>query len=64
MIELVVWDFDQESDLEKMLEDADIEYQLSLDIGQYGLVTPYLVVDGVPLDNKRSKAWVKEHSGK
>ena len=61
MIELFVWDFEHETDLEKLLQEADIEYQLALDLGNYGLVTPYLVVDGVPLDKKRAKIWIKEH---
>ena len=62
MVELVVWDFEQESDLEKMLESADIQYRLCLDMGEHGLVSPYLVVDGVPLDKKRAKIWIKEHT--
>ena len=61
MVELYLWDFDDNTDLEQMLIDADIEYQLALDMGDYGLVTPYLVVDGVPLDKKRAKIWIKEH---
>ena len=60
MIELYTFDF-EETSLEKELQKANIEYQLCLDLGQYGFKTPYLVVDGVPLDNKHSKIWVKEH---
>ena len=60
MVELVVWDFEEESDLELMLQEANIEYQLCLNLG-YGIRPPYLVVDGVPLDNKRSRRWVKEY---
>ena len=60
MVELYTSDF-EESPLEKELQNADIEYQLCLDLGQYGLKAPYLVVDGVPLDSKRAKIWIKEH---
>ena len=61
MVELVVWDFEQETELEKALQKADIEYQLCIDMGHYGLKTPYIVVDGVPLDKKRALIWIKEH---
>ena len=61
MVELYTFDF-EETALEKELQKADIEYQLCVDIGNYGLKTPYLVVDGVPLDSKRAKIWIKEHS--
>lgn len=60
MVELVVWDFESETELEKMLQKANIEYQIALDMGHYGLKAPYLVVDGVPLDQKRAKIWIKE----
>lgn len=60
MVKLVVWDFEQESDLELALQNANIEYQLCLDLGHHGLKAPYLVIDGVPLDKKRSMIWIKE----
>lgn len=60
MVELYTFDF-EETTLEKELQKADIEYQLCIDIGNYGLTTPYLVVDGVPLDKKRAMIWIKEH---
>ena len=62
MVELVVWDFEQETDLEVALQKADIEYQLCIDMGLYGLKVPYLVVSGVPLDKKHAMIWVKEHA--
>jgi hypothetical protein len=62
MVKLVVWDFDEESTLETALNQANIEYQLSLDLGHYGMNAPYLVVDGVPLDKKRAMIWIKEHT--
>ena len=60
MIELYIDDF-EETQLEKALQNANMEYQLCLDLGQYGLKAPYIVVDGVPLDTKRAKIWIKEH---
>lgn len=59
MVELYVFDY-EETALERELQNADIEYQLCLDIGNYGLKPPYLVVDGVPLDFNRSLKWIKE----
>ena len=61
MVELVVWDFEEESDLELMLQEANIEYQLCLNMGHCGIKPPYLVVDGVPLDYKRARRWIKEY---
>lgn len=61
MVELVVFDFEEESKLEQMLVDANIEYQLCLNMGHCGIQPPYLVVDGVPLDDKRARRWIKEH---
>lgn len=63
MVELYTSDF-KETVLEQELQKANIEYQLCLDLGHYGFRPPYLVVDGVPLDNKRSMIWVKERVGK
>ena len=61
MVELIVWDFDEESELEKLLQEANIEYQLYLNMGHYGFQQPYIIVDGVPLDGKRAKRWIKEY---
>lgn len=61
MVELYTFDF-EETLLEKALQEANIEYQLCLDLGHYGFKPPYLVVDGVPLDKKRAMIWVKEKS--
>lgn len=62
MVNLVVFDFENVTDLESRLNKANIEYQLCIDMGHYGVRPPYLVVDGVPLDEKRAKIWIKEHS--
>lgn len=59
MVELYTYDL-EETVLEQELQRANIEYQLCLDLRQYGLRTPYLVVDGVPLDFDRSIKWIKE----
>lgn len=61
MVELYTFDF-EETLLEKALQEANIEYQLCLDLGHYGFRPPYLVVDGVPLDTKRAMIWVKEQN--
>lgn len=60
MVELVVWNFEHETELETLLQKANIEYQLAIDMGHYGIFAPYLVVDGVILDDKRAKIWIKE----
>ena len=60
MVELYIKPYEV-SNLEWMLVAANIEYQLCIDIGNYGITSPYLVVDGVPLDEKRAKIWIKEH---
>lgn len=58
MVELYTYDFD-ETPLERELQNADIEYQLCLDLGHYGLKAPYIVVDGVPLDSARAIKYIK-----
>lgn len=60
MVELILEYFDDETTLEQALVNANIEYQICLHCGDYGIKPPHLVVDGVPLDQKRSMKWVKE----
>lgn len=60
MVELCVWNFDEVSDLERELNKADIEYQVCIDMGHYGIKAPYLIVNGVPLDSVRSFKYIKE----
>ena len=62
MVTLVIWDFDEHSALEDALCRANIEYQLSFDVFNYGIKVPYLIVDGVPLDYQRAMKWIKEQS--
>lgn len=61
MVELVVSTFKYISKLEQQLIDANIEYQLRFDLGHYGIRPPYIIVDGVPLDGKRARRWIKEY---
>lgn len=61
MVELYTFDY-EETALERELQKANIEYQLCIDIGNYGIKTPYLLVDGVPLDKTRAMSWIKEHT--
>lgn len=48
------------SELEQLLIDKNIQFQIGFDVSVYGWSKPYLIVDGVPLDNVRSIKWVKE----
>ena len=59
MVELVVYDFEEVTDLEHALINADIEYQVKLDTGNYGIKVPYLIINGAPLDKKRAMIWIK-----
>lgn len=59
MVKLVVWNFNDVSDLERELSKTDIEYQLCLDLEYHGIKVPYLIVDGVPLDNERAMKWIR-----
>ena len=61
MVELVLDYFDDVSPLEQALIDANIEYQICLHCGDYGIKPPHLVVNSVPLDKKRAMIWIKEH---
>lgn len=61
MVELFVTDFEEETALQKALNQANIEYQLGIDLEGYGIQAPYLVVNGVPLDEKHAMIWIKEH---
>lgn len=60
MVELVTNELSKRSNLERELIAANIQYQIVLDIGNYGVKPPFIVVDGVPLDEKRALVWIKE----
>ena len=61
MVVLVILDYEYESELERELNKANIEYQLVLDVDHYGIKPPHLIVDGVPLDYNRSLKWIRGH---
>ena len=61
MVKLMVEDFDQISILENMLEQNNISFELKLSDRSYGIRSPFLMVDGVPLDMGRAIKWIKEH---
>ena len=46
--------------LEWMLKQNNIPYQLEDKACDCGLDFPYLIVDGVPLDEDRAMKWIKE----
>lgn len=59
-VTLVVNDLDQLTMLEYMLVNANIEYTLELSDGNDSITPPYLIIHGVPIDERRSLAWIKE----
>ena len=60
MVYLFVDNFDDASELEQAMKNKGVEFQVAVDIYVYGLRTPYIVVDGVPLDEERAWKWLKE----
>lgn len=64
IITLFVDDVDQISFLEYMLIQTDLHYTIEVNDGRYGLQSPYLLVDGVPLDETRSYKWISEQFSK
>lgn len=46
--------------LEHGLRSNGIEYEVKFDDGRYGLGAPYLLVDGVPLDELRAWKWIND----
>ena len=61
MVKLVVDDSEQITLLEYALTLADIDYELIISEGKYGIHSPYLLVYGIPLDEVRAFNWIKEH---
>lgn len=57
---LVVRDPIEMSFLEYLLHKEQIPYDMELSYGKYGIEPPHLIVNGVPLDEERSFAWVIE----
>lgn len=60
MVQLVVKNLAQITLLESKLMSSGIDYVFKIDDGKYGLSTPYLLVDNVPLDEQRAFKWIKE----
>lgn len=60
MITLFVSDLDEITMLEYVLMRSNIEYTKELDDGRYGILTPYIKVYEVPLDEQRAFNWIKE----
>ena len=60
MITLFVSDLDEVTMLEYVLMRSNIEYTKELDDGKYGILTPYIKVYEVPLDEQRAFNWIKE----
>ena len=59
MVKLIVNDYDQITTLEYWLTQKNIPFELELSEKSYGFRSPYLIVDGVPLDFNRSLKWLK-----
>ena len=58
MVTLVVSDLDQLTILEYLLFIHGIDHDIKLNDGRFGLQSPYLLVYGVPLDEKRAIRWI------
>ena len=60
MVTLFVDDLEQVTLLEYILMRSNIKYTKQLDDGRYGMLTPYMKVYEVPLDEERAFNWIKE----
>lgn len=58
MVTLFVDDLDQMTFLEYLLFTHEIDHKIELSTGKFGLSAPYLLVYGVPLDEKRAFQWI------
>jgi hypothetical protein len=58
MVTLFVDDLDQLTILEYLLFTYGIDHNIELNDGRYGIQAPFLLVYGVPLDEKRSIRWI------
>ena len=58
MVTLFVDDLDQMTILEYLLFTHSIKHTIKLNDGRFGLTSPYLLVYGVPLDEKRAIRWI------
>lgn len=62
MIKLIVDNLAQVTILEELLAEARIPCEICKADTDYGIATPYLIVNGAPLDFERSIKWIEEHS--
>lgn len=58
MVKLFVDDLDQLTMLEYLLFTYSIDHEIALNEGRFGMQSPYLLVHGVPLDEKRAMRWI------
>ena len=58
MVTLFVSDLDQLTILEYLLFINGIDHDIKLHDGRFGMTAPYLMVYGVPLDEKRAIRWI------
>jgi hypothetical protein len=58
-VTLIVNNLEQLTMLEYMLVNANIDYTVEVSDGKYGITPPYLIVHGVPIDERRSFEWIK-----
>lgn len=61
MIQLIVDDLMQVTILEELLCESKIAFSIEHPKVDYGIPTPYLIVNGAPLDFDRSLKWIDEH---
>ena len=60
MVELVVKDVSQVTQLERYLQNKKIKYVLVENKRPIGVNTPYIIVNGAPLDEIRAMKWMEE----
>ena len=58
MVKLIVDDLDHLTMLEYLLFTYSIDHEIELNDGRFGMQSPYLLVYGVPLDEKRAMRWI------
>ena len=59
MVKVCVSDLEQVTTLEWLLTKTHIPFEVCLNECDNGIATPYLLVDGVPLDFERSLKWLR-----
>lgn len=59
MIKLYIDRLNQVSELEQVLREHQLDYEVEINKRNYGIDTPYITVYGVPLDEQRAIKWIK-----